>query len=438
MEENLLRLELEITDRNVIDFLFQFPDDARPSKAIEALKVGVIAIRSASPTLDTRVVEEKFREVQSQIAGDVEEFREELKNRLEQYFRSEGGTVPAFIEKHFGEDGRISRILESYFGAERGKLVSLLEGQVGPESFLGRRMDPSNREGLVSQVEKTVEELLKQNANQMRSTFSLDDEGSALSLLKRSLREEIEKLQATVNQHYAQIRETLASEKSRLAEAEKGTGKGRDFEEAIYFPLAEMAVAMDDQPENVSDVKGLVNNDKVGDFVVRLGGSSRAPGRGIVFEAKKQQGYNMKKTLEEIDRAKKNRGADIGIFVFCKGYEPREAGDFHRTGNDFIVTVDEQQLEKGQRLLFLEAAYKVARMLITSRAREEEERAIDPEYIRTEIDNIQLAMRGASEVKIKVGTIRNSADAIEKVMAVFEEKLERHLENIKEHLPERP
>lgn len=435
MEEKTLFLELEITDSSIIDFLVQFPEETRPSKAVEALKVGVIAIRSASPTLDTRVVEDKFREVQIQIARDVEDFREELRTRLEQYFRSEGGTVPAFIEKHFGEDGRITRILETYFGNERGKLVSLLEGQVGPESFIGRRMNPENRESLVNQVEKTVEELLRQNSAQLRASFSLDDEGSALSLMKRSLREEIEKLQASVNQHYAQIREALASEKARLTEAEKGTGKGRDFEDALYLPLAEMARVMDDQPENVSGVKGLVNSDKVGDFLVRLGDCSRAPGRIIVFEAKKQQGYNMKKTLEEMDRAKKNRGAEIGIFVFCKGYEPLEAGDFYRTGNDFIVTVDEEHMERGQRLLFLEAAYKVARMLISSRVREEEESSIDPEYIRAEIDSIQAAMRSASEIKTKVGTIRNSADAIEKAMAFFEEKLERHLENIRGHIP---
>ena len=436
MEERVIRLDLEITDGNVIDFLCQFPENERPSKAIEALKVGVIAIRSASPTLDTKVVEEKFRDVQSRIAGDVEEFREELKNRLEQYFRSEGGTVPAFVEKHFGEDGRISRILESYFGAEKGKLVSLLEGQVGPESFLGRRMDPSNREGLVSQVEKAVEDLLRQNNLQIRSTFSLDDEGSSLSLLKRSLREEIEKLQVTVNNHYAQIREALASERSRLAEAEKGTRKGRDFEETLYMRLALISTALEDIPENVSSAKGLVNSDKVGDYIVTLGDCSRAPGRKIVFEAKKQHGYNLRKTIDELDRAKKNRGADMGIFVFCKGYEPIEAGDFHRAGNDFIVTADEENMEKGERLLFLEAAYKVSRMLLAAKAREKAQLSIDPGFIRAEIESIEAALKNTSDISTKVTTIRNSADAIEKSVLIFAEKLEVHIENIRSHIPE--
>jgi flagellin-like hook-associated protein FlgL len=435
MGEKVLHLELEIADRDIVRFLEQFDGEERRSKALEALKVGVIAIQSASPTLDTRIVEEKFREVQARISTEVEQFREDLREKLECYFRTDGGAVPALFEKNFGEEGKISRILESWFGSEGGKLASLLDGRVGPESFLGRKMDPSNRDGLSSQVEKAVEDLLKQNSAQIRSAFSLDEEGSALSLLKRSLREEIEKLQNTIANHYAQITSALASERSRIAEAEKGTGKGRDFEEALYLPLTRMATALEDDPENVSNVKGLTNNDKVGDFVVKLGPCSRAPCRTIVFEAKKQQGYNMKRTIEELERARKNRGADIGIFVFCKGYEPPEAGDFCRTGNDFIVTVDEDMMEKGQRLLFLEAAYKVARTLIAARTREEEESSIDPEFIRSEIESIQMALRNASDIRTKVGTIRNSADAIEKTMSAFEEKLETHLGNISKAIP---
>lgn len=430
MGEEILHLELEISDREVVRFLEQFEEEERKTKALEALKVGVIAIRSASPTLDTRIVEEQFREVQSRISTEVEQFREDLREKLECYFRTDGGTIPSLFEKNFGEEGKIARILESYFSSEGGKLASLLDGRVGPESFLGRKMDPDNREGLASQVEKAVDDLLKQNAAQIRSAFSLDEEGSALSLLKRSLREEIDKLQNTVANHYAQISSALASQRARIAEAEKGTGKGRDFEDALYLPLAGMASALDDEPENVSNVKGLINNDKVGDFLVKLGPCSRAPGRSIVFEAKKQQGYNMKKTIDELERARKNRGADVGVFVFCKGYEPIEAGDFCRTGNDFIVTVDEEMMEKGERLLFLEAAYKVARTIIAARTSEEEKSAIDPEFIRSEIESIQMAMRGASDIRTKVGTIRNSADAIEKTMDSFEERLETHLGNI--------
>ncbi len=431
-----LILSLEISDPLIQEFLLQFPEDVREQKALEALKVGVIAIQSASPSLDTRIVEEKFREVEGDIRENVDAFKDELKVRLEQYFKTEGGSVPAFIEKHFGENGQISRILDAYFSYEKGRLVNIMEGQVGPNSFIGRQMDPNNREGLISQVEKAVEEILKGSSSQILSSFSLDDETSALSRLKRSVREEIEKLQKITVEHYSEIRGILEKEKGRAEEAVKGTSKGREFEDSLYEYLARTAGAMEDISENCAGAKGLVAYEKVGDYTVTLGETSRAPGKKIVFEAKKAANYNMKKTLDELDRAKRNRGAEIGIFLFCKGCEPLEAGDFYRTGNDFIVTVDEDKLESSETLLFLEAAYKIARTLIVTKAREEEEEAIDTEYIRSEMENIMLAMKNASDIYTKANTIRNSADSIEKTLNKVIGKIEENLENIRDHLPD--
>jgi hypothetical protein len=95
--KELLCLSLEIADPLIADFLLQFPEEAREQKAIEALKVGVIAIQSASPSLDTRIVEEKFREVEGQIRENVDSFKADLKKSLEEYFKTEGGSVPAFL-----------------------------------------------------------------------------------------------------------------------------------------------------------------------------------------------------------------------------------------------------------------------------------------------------------------------------------------------------
>ncbi len=433
--EERLTLKLEVTDTVVCEYLRRFSENERPQKALDALKVGVIAIQSASPSLDTRVVEEKFRQVEKEMDDKIASFRDDLRERLEQYFRAESGSVPLCIERHFGENGSVSRILETYFNAEKGRLCDILEGKVGPNSYIGRQMDPNNREGLQNRIEKTVEEILREGSSRILESFSLDDESSAISRLKRSLREEIEKLQKATADHYAEIKSLIEKEKGRLEEAERGTAKGRDFETALYEYLAASARGLEDESENTSGSKGLVAYEKVGDYVVRLGETTRAPGKAIVFEAKKASGYTLKKTLEELDRAKKNRGAEIGIFAFCKGMEPPEVEDFYRSGNDFIVTVDEKLLVEGKPLLFFDAAYRIARTLIVSRIREEEEQAVDTDYIRSEIENITGALRYASDVLTKVNTIRNSADTIEKDMDKLKGKIEEHLTNIAAHLP---
>jgi hypothetical protein len=430
-----LTVTVEITDDTVMDYLLKFDEQDRSSRAAEALKVGVIAIQSASPSLDTRVVEEKFRLVEKELRENVESFRKDLQDRLQEYFMTEGGKVPLFIERHFGDDGKVSRILDSYFSVEKGRLVNILEGKVGPDSYLGRQMDPSNREGILSKIEKTVEEIVRENSREILSSFSLDEEDSSISRLKRSIREEIEKLQKMTGEHYSEIRELLGIEKGKTLEAVRGTGKGLDFENALYEYIAGLCLQMDDESENVSGSKGLVAYEKVGDYVARMGETSRSPGSVIVFEAKKAGKYNLKKTLDELDRAKKNRGATTGIFIFAKGYEPVETRDFYRSGSDFIVTVDEEKLARGDNLIFLESAYRIARTLIAAKASEEEKSEIDTGFINAEVENITTAMKNVSDIYTKAGTIRNSADAIEKTLNKFLDKVQDHLDNIRSHLP---
>jgi hypothetical protein len=49
-------LNLEIEEPTIVRYLSQFDEQDWPEKATEAMKVGVIVIENASPTLDTRVV----------------------------------------------------------------------------------------------------------------------------------------------------------------------------------------------------------------------------------------------------------------------------------------------------------------------------------------------------------------------------------------------
>lgn len=433
--ENAMTLLLPVTDALVKRYLAGFPEEVRQSKALEALKVGVIAIGSASPSLDARVVEEAFRDVEQRVGENIESFQRDLKDRLEGYFRTENGTVPLFVEKHFGPEGRVSRTLEAYFDEEKGRLAGILEGRVGPESFLGKAMDPTNRDGLLSRVETAVEEIIREGSGRVLSAFSLDEETSAISRLKRSLREEVEALQKVTREQHAELMELLGQKKGQAAESVRGTGKGMDFEETLYEYVAELAVRLEDLPEHVSGQKGCEGNCKVGDYTITLGGTSGAPGEVIVIEAKKAGNYKLKKALDELDLAKKNRKASIGIFVFAKGYEPAEVGDFYRRGNDFIVTVDEERLENGEELLFLDSACKVARTLIVTRLREEEEASVDLGFVHAELESITALMDSASEIKTKVSTIRNSADFIDKTLNNVTDQIEIHLENLRRHLP---
>src|SRR5439155_5757113 len=109
---------------------------------------------------------------------------------------------------------------------------------------------------------------------------------------------------------------------------------------------------------------------KTGDHVITLGETTGAPGVRIAVEAKDQK-YKAKEAMDELQEAKKNRGAVSGIFVFTKGCEPLEFGDFKRIENDYYCTVDKDALAAGGALPFLWGACEVARAQAVAAARKE-------------------------------------------------------------------
>src|SRR6058998_1982748 len=113
-----LRLELEVQEPTVIKYLESFDKDLREAKALEALRVGVIAIQSASPTLDTKVVEEKFRQVERSINNCITAFQDDTKRKLEEYFKADSGSLPRSLETLFGKSGTVTNLLNQYFGAD--------------------------------------------------------------------------------------------------------------------------------------------------------------------------------------------------------------------------------------------------------------------------------------------------------------------------------
>ena len=150
----------------------------------------------------------------------------------------------------------------------------------------------------------------------------------------------------------------------------------------------------------------------------------------IVIEVKKEQGYKLKDALEELKEARENRDSVAGIFAFAKGYGPAEVGDFHRIGNDFFVTVDEDALEKNQPLVFLESAYKIARTLVVTGVRKEAEKELDIERIRGELDMVTEQLKKFSEMATKVKTIRTNADFIETTLNDVKTTVEQRIADI--------
>jgi len=369
-ENGSMHLELEVCDPAVVGFLEQFEGPARSAKALEALRFGVGVLQTSSPTMDLQMVKDEF--------GDL---HVELKNSLANYFKDEHGILPRSLNGYFGENGTVTRAL----------------------------LDPNNKKGVLAMIEERVTKLTEGILKQ----FSLDEDTSAISRLRTIFAD-----------GFASLKQSLGIKEAQAAEAERGHVKGFEFEVDLYDPVAQMGRQFGDETELVRGSPGSIKNCKTGDHLIILGETTGAPGLRIVVEAKDQD-YKAKDAIAELQKAKKNREAVAGIFVFAKGCEPPEFGNFRRVDNDFYCTADKSALAEGGPLPFVWAAYELARVQAVAAVRKEAGGKLDLERIQQHIDGIAVWVPRLGEIMTKASTVQNNGKFIETTAKDIKDDIEK-------------
>ena len=398
-----MHLDLEVCDPVVVGFLSPYEGPARTTKALEALRVGAGVLQMASPMLDKQIVKDQFAEMQ-----------EDFGQALARYFAEKDGIVPKSLNDAFGDKGALSQFFLRYFDPETGRLVRLMDGQVGPSSRFAKLFDPKNKDGVIATIEDKVKHLVEAKLNEVLTEFSLDDDDSAMSRLK-----------TMIDSAFSGLREALGVKAARAEEADRGHVKGFSFEEDLYEVVAEMGRQFGDETELVRGTPG-IHKCKTGDHLITLGETTGAPSLRIVVEVKDQD-YKAKTAIAELQEAKKNREAVTGIFVFAKGCEPVEIGNFKRIDNDFYCTADKSALAEGGPLPFLWAAYELARVQAVAAVRKEAGGKLDLERIQQHIDGIAAWVPRLAEIITKASTVQKSGIAIETTAKEIKEDIDKRV-----------
>jgi hypothetical protein len=273
--------------------------------------------------------------------------------------------------------------------------------------------------------------LLQTTSDQIGNNLTLDDESSALSRLKRELLSVVDTQTAKNDQFHNDVRTTLAVFAGQRDEAGRSTRHGGVFEDELGRAVAVQAQRQQDVYEATGSTTGTIRNRKVGDGVVTLGPESPAPGARIVLEAKEDKSYDLKQALAEIELARQNRDAQIGIFVFSKKCAPDDLQPFTRYGNDLVILWDADDAATD---LYLTCAYSVARALAvrlqqrteqSSEALAEIERAA--RAIGKQVEYLEEMRKSGETVRSHGGKIAERAermrDELQKQIAEIDEQL---------------
>lgn len=505
-----VELTLSVIDPEVSVELLRHPEgQAREHYALSALRLGVLALRQASGSIDGERIraegERLVADVRALLAEHTGAVTGKLNSAIAQYFDPQTGDLTQRLERLIRKDGDLERLLAHHLDGETSVLARTLADHVGETSPLLQQLSPTQSDGFLATLQAAVAATLQAQREHILGQFSLDDKTSALSRLvteitgsngklrdelaqnveavrkefsldqpdgalsrlvkrvdettaqvrssltldteesplarlRRELLDVISSLSKANQDFHTEVRATLETLQVRRAESARSTRHGLEFEEAVGQLLVEHTRNSGDLLDPVGQIVGRLARCKVGDFVLTMGPESAAPDACIVFEAKEDRSFNLKKTLEELTQARENRAAQVGVAVLSRSTAPEGMEPLVRFGPDIIVVWDRDDASSDA---LLTAAISLARALVVRERTQQERVQAEFSAIEDAVRRIAKSAESLTEIVTMAGTVRSHGDKIrtraERLQEDMDQQLEvlrQNVEGLKEHAAE--
>ena len=333
----------------------------------------------------------------------------------------------SFVERARRVAERLDEKVDEVFGPEHGHVTKVLARHFGDESSVA----------VQHRMRAVLDEVALRMREDLRRQFSSDNDTNPLAGFQNAHLAATKQIAGQQAQHLLAMAEKLEemkleiselrSEKQKLSEiaavAEKGTAKGRSYEEAVVLAIDAIASAQGDDCDAVGDVRG--EGGRKGDVVVAIDACA-GPARGrIVFEAKNSQ-LSRNRALAELDEALETRGADFAIFVVpSEDKLPARTRPLREFNGDKMFVVYDAE-EDGR--LALEVAYALARarVLMNRGALE----AVDPAAVRAEVERALGAMEDVRRIKTQLTNASGGINAARDILDAMAAGVRGHLAEI--------
>jgi hypothetical protein len=331
-------------------------------------------------------------------------------------FADKARTIAEFFEEQFA----------AVFGEDDGQLAKELERRFGDGSSVS--VQNRVREAVAETLSKSREDLVRQ--------FSTADDRNPLADFKtaavRSINEAASRSDATQRALLGKLGElqkelqALRDEKDKLeevgAEREKGTAKGRTFEESVFEALDRIALSQGDVAEAVGDLREATG--KVGDIVVAIDGCN-GPARGrVVIEAKDRKLSNPR-ALHELEQAMAERSADFAVLVVPTEEEvPAKLEPLREYNGDKLVVA----LDPESGTLALELGYRLARARVLMKRSDAD--GIDAGALRDTVERALAALAEERKVKQQLTGAKTGIDKAYDLVEAMAGRVRGHLQEI--------
>ncbi|MEA2241630.1 MAG: hypothetical protein QOD24_1186 [Solirubrobacteraceae bacterium] len=338
------------------------------------------------------------REVELVLTERTREVTEQIGRKVDEAFGAESGHVTKTIQKHFSDDSA---------GAVQNRVREVVaEALTHVQQTLVQQFSSADSQNPLAEFKAGVVREVQDAGRRQHQT--LEDLGRRMGMLQQQLGE-------------------LRVERDKLAEIEaereRGTAKGRTFEEVVVEAVDRIASLQGDDCEAVGDTRGATG--RVGDVVVALD-ACNGPARGsIVFEVKTGK-LSKPDALRELDRAKEDRTADFAVLVVPSDAKvPARMRQLREYNGDKLIVAFDPEAEG---TIALEVAYSLARARVLMSRSEAD--GVDAQGVH---DSVERALNAMERVRAVKNTLTGAQTQIGKAKDVLDdmaEQVREHLRNV--------
>ena len=363
---------------------------------VDAVEIGARVLDREQAGANAEFVKTEFEkaatELNSQFTDRAREVAEFFNTRVDQVFGPENGHLQRELEKLFSDgsatsvQNRVRELVQETMARSREDLMKQFSSADGANPLA------EFKAGVIRTLSAAEERQLEAQRLQLEAQQKQLEKMGQLEQQLQALRLEKEKLEEVE------------------AERERGTAKGRTFEEAVADAVDAIAVAQGDVAEAVGDLKEATG--KVGDVVVSID-ACNGPARGrIVIEAKDRR-LSPRDALNELDRALVERSADVALLVVPSDDEvPSKMQQLREYNGDKVIVVYEP--EGGS--LALEVAYRLARTRVLMKRSDAE--GIDASAVS---DTAERALAALTEERRIKNQLTGAKTGIDKAYSMVED-----------------
>ncbi len=366
--ERLVVEHVTLVDAGLSRFVAERDEVERALLIERALRIGLTALQDAGVTLDVDLVRHEF---------------ESLLRRTEAANEKAALALDVVLRQNFSDrDGRLPRTLEHFLG-DRGQL----------RAFVNDLFDEGKRDSAIGR---------------MRTLLGgyFDGDGSRLAQLLDPTRlgSPLHQFRTEVSDGFAKVHDRLsaieAAAAARATERARSAAKGADFEDAVETLLGDLARGAGDLLDRTAGAAGDVMRSKKGDFLLTLDtGATRGAELRIVVECKDRP-VSPRAIREELEEAKRNRAACVGLVIFSEAHAPAGIAPFDVRSGDVYCVVDPGSPDRA----VLEAGVRLARLLAMATHREAET-GVDASAVAAALQAIRGQLDAIRALKVQLTSI---------------------------------